>query len=99
MRYLKGTLGEGILYGRGVRTDFMGYVDASHHTCPSTMRGRASYVFMSAGGAISWQSKFVVNDTLSSCEKKYLVLAMAAQEASFLGQLQFEIKGGGVFCQ
>ena len=94
MRYLKGTLGEGILYRRGVCSDFMGYVDASHHTCPDTMRGRAGYVFMSAGGAISWQSKFVGNDTLSSCETEYLALAMAAQEASFLGQLQFEIKGG-----
>ena len=49
---------------------------------------------MSARGAISWQSKDVGNNTLSTCKTENLVLAMAAQEASFLSQLQFEIKGG-----
>jgi hypothetical protein len=93
-RYIRGTVGLGILYRRGVPTDIWGYVDASHMTCPDTLRGRAGYVFCSAGGAISWGSKKVGNVTLSSCETEYLAMTLAAQEASFLGQLQFEIEGG-----
>jgi hypothetical protein len=93
-RYIRGTVGEGILYRRGVPTDIWGYVDASHNTCPDTCRGRGGFVFMSAGGAISWQSKFVGNQTLSSCETEYLAFTMAAQEASFLSQLQHELRGG-----
>ena len=70
-------------------TECMGYVDAgidvdaSHRTCPDTMRGRAGYVFMSAGGAVSWHSKFYGNDTLSSCGTEYYALDVAAQEARF----------------
>ena len=89
LRYLRGTVGEGILYRRGVDTDIWGYVDAGHNSCPYTMRGRAGYCFMSAGGAISWQSKAVGNNTLSSCETEYLAMAMAAQEFNFISQLQF----------
>lgn len=51
---------------------------------------------MLAGGALSWQSKLVENNTLSSCETENLASATAAQEVIFLGQLQFEIKGGGL---
>lgn len=84
MRFLKGTLGEGISYRRGVCTDFMGYIGVSHHAFPDTMRGRTGYVFISAGGAIKWQSKFVGNDTPTSRETEDLALAMAAKEASSL---------------
>ena len=77
LRYLRGTVGEGILYRRGVDTDIWGYVGAGHNSCPDTMSGRAGY-FMSATGAIRWQSKVVGNNTLSGCKTEYLALAMAA---------------------
>ena len=57
------------------------------------MKSRAGYVFISAERAISWQSIFLGDDTLSLCETEYLALAMSTQVASFLGQLQFEIEG------
>ena len=71
LRYLKGTMGHGIMYRRGVSTDFVGFSDASHLSCPYTLRGRAGYVFMCAGGVVSWKSKGVGNNTLSSCETEY----------------------------
>lgn len=93
LRYLQGTSGEGICYRKGVSTKLWGYCDSSHLTCPDTGRSRAGYVFLSAGGAISWQSKLVGNASLSSCESEYMGLAMAGQEASFLRQLQLQMEG------
>ena len=93
LRYLQGTSGEGLCYRKGVSTQLWGYCDASHLTCPDIGRSRAGYVFLSAGGAISWQSKLVGNASLSSCESEYMGLAMAGQEASFLRQLQLQMEG------
>ena len=84
LRYLRGTSREGLCYRKGVSTQLWGYCDSSHLTCPDTGRSRVGYVFLSAGGAISWQSKLVGNDSLSSCESEYMGLAMAGQEANFL---------------
>ena len=93
LRYLQGTSGEGLCFRKGVSTKLWGYCDSSHLTCPDTSRSRAAYVFLSAGGAISWQSKLVGNASLSSCESEYMGLAMAGQEASFLRQLQLQMEG------
>ena len=93
LRYLQGTVSEGLCFRKGVSTQLWGYCDASHLTCPDTGRSRAGYVFLSAGGAISWQSKLVGNASLSSCESEYMGLAMAGQEASFLRQLQLQMQG------
>lgn len=56
MRYLSGTAGMGLLYKKGASKDLWGYVDASHTSCPDTGKGRAAYVFMSAGAPVSWAS-------------------------------------------
>ena len=93
LRYLKGTTSEGLLYRRGVSTDIWGYVDASHTSCPDSNKGRAAYVFMSAGAPISWASKRVGNGSLSSCETEYMGLTIAAQESCYLGELKAEMFG------
>ena len=93
LRYLQGTSGEGLCYKKGVSTELWGYCDSSHLTCPDTSRSRAAFVMMSAGGAISWQSKLLGNASLSSCESEYMGFSAAAQEASFLRQLQLQMQG------
>ena len=70
-------------------------MDASHTSCPDTGKGRAAYVFMSAGAPISWASKRVGSDSLSSCETKYMGLTLAAQEASYPGGLKGEMYATG----
>ena len=91
LRYLKGTADVGLLYKKGESKDIWGYVDASHTSCPDSNKGRAAYVFMSGGAPVSWASKRVGNGSLSSCETEYMGLTLAAQEASFLGELQAEM--------
>ena len=95
LRYLSGTSGMGLLYKRGASKDLWGYVDSSHTSCPDTGKGRASYVFMSGGAPVSWASKRVGSDSLSSCETEYMGLTLAAQEASYLGELKGEMYGTG----
>ena len=51
-------------------------------------------MFLSAGGAISWQSKLLANSSLSTCESEYMQFSSAATEASFLRQLQMQMVGG-----
>ena len=68
MRYLSGTAGMGLLYKKGASKDSWGYVDSLHTSCPDTGKKRAAYVFMSARAPVSWASKRVGSDSLSSCE-------------------------------
>ena len=93
LRYLSGSAGLGLLYKRGESKDLWGYVDASHTSCPDTGKGRTAYVFMSGGAPVSWASKRVGSDSLSSCETEYMGLTLAAQEASYLGDLRDEMYG------
>ena len=81
------------MYKCGASRDLWGYVDTSHTSCPDTGKGRAGYVFMSAGAPLSWASKRVSSDSLSSCETEYMGLTLAAQEASYLGELKGEMYG------
>ena len=93
LRYLQGTSGEGLCYRKDVSTILWGYCDSSHLTQPDTSRSRAAFVILSAGGAVSWQSKLLGNASLSSCESEYMGFSMAAQEVSFLRQLQLQMQG------
>ena len=85
LRYLRGITRVGMLYP--------GYCDASHATCPNTGKDRIGYVSLSAGAAIAWGSKRVGNASLRSCETEYMGLTMAAQEASLMIRLKWEMDG------
>ena len=50
-------------------------------------------MFLSARGAISWQSKLIPNSSLSSCESEYMQFSSATTEARFLKQLQMQMVG------
>lgn len=84
LRYIRGTLGVGILYKWGASTPLWGYCDDGHLTRPNTNFGLASFAFLFARVAISRGRKLVGNASFSSCESGYMALSMASQEASFL---------------
>lgn len=95
LRYLQGTSGEGICYKKREPTTLWGYCDARHLTCPDTSRSRGGFMFLSAGGAISWQPKLITNSSLSSCESEYMQFSSAATKASWIRQLQQQMVGEG----
>ena len=94
MRYVSGTVSDGLLYKRGAQVEVWGYSDSSHASEKETSRGRAGYIFMSAGAAISWRSSMMKVVTHSSCESEYVGLSEAGNEALYLQQLQGEMKIG-----
>ena len=53
MKYLKGIVGEGLMYKRGAQVEVWGYSDLGHAGDVETSRGRSGYVFLSVGAAIS----------------------------------------------
>ena len=94
LRYVSGTVGEGLLYKRGAQVAVWGYSDSSHSGEVGTSRGRAGYVFISAGAAISWRSAMLKVVTYSSCESEYVGLSESGNEAMYLLQLQGELDIG-----
>jgi hypothetical protein len=58
LRYLKHTVDYGIKYGSGDAT-VKGYADADFAADLDRRRSVGGYVFLLAGGAISWGSKFL----------------------------------------
>ena len=91
MRYVSGTVVEGLLYKRGAQVEVMGYSDSGHAGEKETSRGRTGYVFLSAGAAISWRSSMMKVVTHSSCESEYVGLSESSNEAVYLQQLQEEL--------
>lgn len=65
----------------------IGYSDADWAGDISTRRSTTGYVFMYAGGAVSWASRLQHCVTLSSMESEYVALGEATQELVWLRKL------------
>ena len=94
LRYVSGTVSDGLLYQRKAPVEVWGYSDTGHGGCTQTSRGRSGYVFLSAGAAISWRSSMMRFVTHSSCESEYVGLSEARNEVIYLKQLQGEMSIG-----
>jgi len=100
LRYLAGTKNLGITYSkppinyRNNSNLFYGYADAAfanHNDQKST----SGYVFLAAGGVITWKSKKQTTIALSTTEAEYIALSEAGREASWLRNLYGELR----YCQ
>jgi hypothetical protein len=90
LRYLKGTKSYGIRYSNSPNDQsddtelfhgiFHGFADAAYANTED-YKSMAGYVFMAAGGAITWRSKKQTFTALSTTEAEYIALSEAAREA------------------
>lgn len=87
LRYIKGTLGYGVMYKKGDECKLVGYCNADYAGDHDTRRSTTRYVFMLGSGAISWCSKRQPTVYLSTSEAEYRAAAMVAQESTWLTQL------------
>jgi len=97
LRYLKGTKSYGIKYSNshGNNDDlfhgfFHGFADAAYANTDD-YKSTAGYVFIAAGGAITWRSKKQTFTALSTTEAEYVALSEAAHEAYWLRNLYEEL--------
>lgn len=82
LRYLQGTKGVGIRYSLDPETsNIVGYADADWASDLEDRRSTSGYVFLRAGGAISWQSRKQPTPALSSTESELFALTAAFKEA------------------
>lgn len=84
MRYLRGTSGHRIAYQRKPSEPINGFVDADYGNEIEERRSFSGYVFLLAGGAITWSSKRQSTVAASTTEAEYMAMAYAAKEALWL---------------
>jgi len=83
LRYLSGTRSFGITYSvpNIPAASFIGFADAAYANTDNR-KSTSEYIFIVAGGAITWRSKKQETIALSSTEAEYVALSEAACEAS-----------------
>jgi hypothetical protein len=94
MRYLKGTLGDGVMYkhteDKGV--ELVGWSDSDYAGDLNDRKSTSGYVFMLGTGAISWSSKKQPIVTLSTTEAEYVAAALCACQCIWLRNVLKHLK-------
>jgi hypothetical protein len=95
--YMKANPKRGLVYRRSKGTEtrsplrLEGYVDSDFGGCPETYRSTTGWVFMLAGGPISWCSQRQKTVSLSTTEAEYVAASEATKEAVWLKGLINEL--------
>jgi len=91
LRYLKGTKDMKLCFSNKDSNSIIGYSDADWAGDSEDRKSTTGYLFMTQGGAISWNSKKQPTVALSTTEAEYMALTSASQEALWLRRLMREI--------
>ncbi|HVX00094.1 MAG TPA: Ty1/Copia family ribonuclease HI, partial [Candidatus Babeliaceae bacterium] len=95
LRYLNGSINYKLVYGgingRQMDPELIGYCDADWASNVDDRRSVTGYVFMLAGGAISWKTKKQPTVALYSVEAEYMAATQATKEAIWFRQFFFEL--------
>lgn len=88
LRYIGGTKHYGITYkGQDHNPIITGYSDSDFAGCVSSRKSTSGFIFMLAGGAVSWKSKKQTMVATSTCEAEYVAICLASKEAVWLSNL------------
>ncbi|KAL9268686.1 Retrovirus-related Pol polyprotein from transposon TNT 1-94-like protein, partial [Drosera capensis] len=84
MRYLKRTKDHMLTYRRSDHLEIVGYSDSDFAGCQDSRKSTSGYVFMLAGGAISWRSAKQTLVTTSTMEAEFVACFEASKQAIWL---------------
>ena len=87
MRYLQGTKDHMLTYRRSGDLIVTGYSDSDFAGCPDDHKSTSGYIFMMAGGAVSWKSNKQSITATSTMEAEYVACYEATREAVWLRNL------------
>lgn len=90
-KYLKRTSNYKIVFKQSGNEQPVGYCDSDWAGDEDNSKSTAGYIFMFAGGVVSWASKKQTVIALSTCEAEYMTLTLAAQEAIWIKELLNEL--------
>src|SRR3954464_13717727 len=83
LRYLKGTVGNGIFLPASSSLQLVGYADFDWAGCPTTRRSTTGYFTMLGSSPISWKTKKQSTVSRSSAEAEYRALAALTSEVQW----------------
>jgi hypothetical protein len=92
LRYIKGTINYGIVYNEGMDTSVIGYTSADWGNDRDDWKSISRYVFLLAGGTISWMSKKQSRVVLSSTDAKTKAICSGIKEAKWQKILQEKVE-------
>ena len=78
--YIKNTMDYGLTYSRSSDLSPTAFVDADYGGCRDTRRSTSGYVFLMAGGPVTWSSKRQTTVALSTVEAEYVAMSRCAQQ-------------------
>ncbi|GJY98317.1 putative RNA-directed DNA polymerase [Tanacetum coccineum] len=92
LRYLKGTVGQGILLPRDGGCNLIAYCDSDWLSCPITRRSRTGYLLLFGGAPISWKTKKQNVVSRSFAEAEYRSMASTVSKILWMRWLLKELK-------
>ncbi|XP_019435951.1 PREDICTED: uncharacterized protein LOC109342419, partial [Lupinus angustifolius] len=104
MRYLKGTMDIGLLYGKvkGVGSKVIGYVDSDYAGDLDKRRSLTGYVFTLCGCTVSWKATLQSIVALSTTEAEYIAVTEAVKEAiwekGLIEELGIQLEETTIYC-
>jgi hypothetical protein len=96
VRYLGGTSSVGINYGGAhAHTGLVGYVDSDYAGDTADRKSISGFVFLQAGGAVSWGSKKQSTVSSNTTEAEYVAAGLGVREARWFQKLNGRFGGLG----
>lgn len=92
LRYIKGTLGQGLLLPSSNNLRLKAYCDSDWGGCRITRRSIFGYCIFLGTSVISWKSKKQTNVSRSSAEAEYRAMANTCLELTWLRYLLQDLK-------
>ncbi|KAJ0944585.1 putative RNA-directed DNA polymerase [Helianthus annuus] len=93
LRYIKGTVGYGLMYQKGGDGKLQGYSDSSHGLNLQDRRGTTGVAFYYSGNLVTWSSQKQNTVALSSCEAEFMAATAAACQGLWLRNLVSNLMG------
>jgi len=94
--YVKNTIDFGLTYSRDAELSPLAYVDTDYGGCRDTRRSTSGFVFLMAGGVVTWSSKQQAAVALSTVEAEYVAMSQCAQQMVWMQMWLDEIKADHV---
>ena len=90
-KYIKGTLKVGITFGGSTELEVVGYSDADYNGAVDGRCSTGAWLFLLAGGPISWSAKRQATPAMSTCEAEYMALSETGKEALWLRYIMVDL--------